>query len=86
MSDLQDRQTAIRQAVKHNEKELKAIEETIRTLTLLSTTKLTLAEVYGDCTALPELQTHIDRWAAHSENQESVRLAQIPPASNVSMA
>lgn len=80
MSDLQERQTAIRQAVKHNEKELKALEGTLRTITTLSTTKLTLAEIYGDCTALPELQTHIDRWAAHSENQKSERLAQIPPS------
>ncbi|QRK81694.1 lipase family protein [Pseudomonas granadensis] len=86
MSDLQDRQRAIRQAVKHNEKELEALEETLRTITRLSTTKLTLAEIYGDCTALADLQTHIDRWAEHKENQESVRLAQIPSARNTSMA
>lgn len=85
MSDLQDRQTAIRRAVKHNQKELEALEETLRTITRLSTTKLTLAEIYGDCTALPDLQTHIDRWAEHKENQESVRLAQIPSARNLSM-
>lgn len=86
MSDLQERQTAIRQAVKHNQKELKALEGTLRTITTLSTTKLTLANIYGDCTALPELQTHIDRWAAHSENQKSERLAQIPSATTRSMA
>ncbi|MBN6774356.1 lipase family protein [Pseudomonas granadensis] len=86
MSDLQDRQRAISQAVKHNEKELEALEETLRTITRLSTTKLTLAEIYGDCTALADLQTHIDRWAEHKENQESVRLAQIPSARNTSMA
>ncbi|NNA56031.1 lipase family protein [Pseudomonas koreensis] len=80
MSDLQERQTAIRQAINHNQKELDALKETITTITLLSATTLTLADIYGDCTALPELQTHIDRWAAHSENQKSERLAQIPSA------
>ncbi|MBK5343939.1 lipase family protein [Pseudomonas sp. TH49] len=86
MSDLQERQTAIRQAIKHNQKELKALEETLLTITRLSSTKLTLAEIYGDCTALPELQKHIDRWAEHRENQESVRLAQIPRSTTTSMA
>ncbi|MBV4458271.1 lipase family protein [Pseudomonas sp. COR58] len=86
MSDLQERQTAIRQAVQHNKKELEAVEETLRKLTSLSKTKLTMADVYGDRSDLPELQQHIDRWAEHRENQESVRLAQIPPSSTVSMA
>jgi hypothetical protein len=86
MSDLQERQTAIRQAVKHNQKELEALEVTLRTITRLSSTTLTMADIYGDCAALPELQTHIDRWAAHTENQKSERLAQIPKATNQSMA
>jgi hypothetical protein len=80
MSDLQERQKAIRQAIEHNQKELDALKGTITTITRLSTTTLTLADIYGDCTALPELQIHIDRWAAHSENQKSERLAQIPSA------
>ena len=86
MSDLQDRQAAIRQAIRHNTKELEAVEKTLQTLTTLSKTTLTMADLYGDCTALPDLQTHIDRWAAHSENQASERLAQIPKATSVSMA
>ncbi|WKV86340.1 hypothetical protein LJJ44_11255 [Pseudomonas sp. B24_DOA] len=86
MSDLQERQTAIRQAIKHNQKELEALEGTLRTITRLSTTKLTLAEIYGDCTSLPDLQIHIDRWAAHSENQKAERLAQIPSATTRAMA
>ncbi|WP_415764109.1 lipase family protein [Pseudomonas sp. ZB1P45] len=86
MSDLQERQTAVNQAVRHNKKELQAIELTMQRLTSLSSTKLTIADVYGDCTELPELKTHIDRWAAHTENQASVRIAQIPPSTSVSMA
>lgn len=86
MSDLQERQTAIRQAVKHNQKELEALEGTLRTITRLSSTTLTMTDIYGDCAALPELQTHIDRWATHTENQKSERLAQIPKATNQSMA
>lgn len=86
MSDLQERQTAVNQAVRHNKKELEAIEFTLQRLTSLSSTKLTMADVYGDCSELPELKTHIDRWAAHTENQASVRIAQIPPSTTVSMA
>ncbi|UQS16440.1 lipase family protein [Pseudomonas sp. HS6] len=86
MSDLQDRQRAIKQAIRHNEKELKAVEGTLRTITTMSSTKLTMANIYGDRAELPELQTHIDRWADHRENQESVRLAQIPPQTSASMA
>ena len=86
MSDLQERQTAVNQAVRHNKKELEAIELTLQRLTSLSSTKLTMADVYGDCSELPELKTHIDRWAAHTENQASVRIAQIPPSTTVSMA
>lgn len=86
MSDLQERQTAVNQAVRHNKKELEAIELTLQRLTSLSSTKLTMADVYGDCSESPELKTHIDRWAAHTENQASVRIAQIPPSTTVSMA
>ncbi|MGP6426943.1 MULTISPECIES: lipase family protein [Pseudomonas] len=86
MSDLQDRQTAIRQAIRHNEKELKALEGTLQTVITLSKTKLTMTDLYGDCSSLPELQIHIDRWAEHRENQESVRLAQIPSSTSASMA
>lgn len=86
MSDLQDRQKAINQAVRHNKKELEAIELTMERLTLLSSTMLTINDVYGDCSELPELKTHIERWAAHTENQASVRVAQIPPTTSVSMA
>ncbi|MFJ2362408.1 lipase family protein [Pseudomonas sp. NPDC087697] len=82
----QDRQTAINQAVRHNEKELAAIETTLKKLTVLSSTKLTLADVYGDRTELADLGVHIDRWSAHTENQASVRIAQIPPSTSVSMA
>lgn len=67
-------------------KELAAIEVTFQRLTLLSTTKLTLADLNGDRTELADLNTHIDRWAAHIENQASLRLAQIPPSTSVSMA
>ncbi|QAY86340.1 lipase family protein [Pseudomonas arsenicoxydans] len=86
LSDLQERQTAINQAVRHNKKELEAIELTLQRLTSLSSTKLTIVDVYGDRSELPELKTHIDRWAAHTENQASVRLAQIPPSISEHMA
>jgi hypothetical protein len=86
MSDLQERQTAINQAVRHNKKELEALERTMQRLTSLSSTKLTIADVYGDCSELSELKTYVDRWAAHTENQASVRIAQIPPSTSVSMA
>lgn len=85
-SDLEKRQNEINAAVQYNKRELAATDHTLERLDNLTTQKLQLEDVYGDRSELPHLQSHIDRWVAHKENQASVRIAQIPPSTSVSMA
>ncbi|WP_433899809.1 lipase family protein [Pseudomonas sp. PSE1(2024)] len=78
MSDLQSRQKEIDLAIRHNENEMVDISESLARIGSLESTQLNIADVYGDRADLPELKKHVERWAAHKENQAVVRIAQIP--------
>lgn len=85
MSDLQNRQKEIDSAVEYNKKELADVKNTLKNVGDLESKTLELAEVYGDCSELPELKKNIQRWAEHKENQAVVRVSQIPSSQSVSI-
>jgi hypothetical protein len=86
MSDLQSRQKEIDLAIRHNENEMVEISESLARIGSLESTPLNIADVYGDRADLPELKKHVERWAAHKENQAVVRVAQIPQGATSSTA
>ncbi len=81
-SALKQRETEIRRAINHAQKELARAEDALDRLGYLATTPVTPLDVYGSTATHVQLAQVVDRWLAHKENRAEVRLAQIPSQSN----
>lgn len=78
---LKRRETEVRRAIKHAQKELTRTEETLDRLGNLATTAVTPFDVYGSMATHLQLAQIVDRWLAHEGNRAEARLAQIPSQS-----